>query len=61
MSRPYRVNWKDVPVEADLREEEGWVRMQVQFGLGAGTGSDQLLLGRTVLPRRYTFQLSYKF
>ena len=24
--------------------------MRVQFGLGARTGSDQLLLGRTVLP-----------
>lgn len=50
MTQPFRVNWKDVPAEPNLREEEGWVRMRVQFGLGARTGSDQLLLGRTVLP-----------
>jgi quercetin dioxygenase-like cupin family protein len=40
----YRINWKDVPEEPNLREDEGWVRMRVQ------TGSDRLLLGRTVLP-----------
>ena len=39
-----------MPPEPDLREEEGWVRMQVQFAGGEGTGSDRLLLGRTVLP-----------
>ena len=50
MKDRYRVNWKDVREEPNLREDEGWVRMKVQFGVSAATGSDQLLLGRTVLP-----------
>jgi quercetin dioxygenase-like cupin family protein len=50
MTGRHQVNWKDVPLEPDLREEDGWVRMQVQFAVGERTGSDRLLLGRTVLP-----------
>jgi quercetin dioxygenase-like cupin family protein len=50
MTARHHVNWKDVPLEPNLREEEGWVRMQVQFGVGERTGSQRLLLGRTVLP-----------
>jgi quercetin dioxygenase-like cupin family protein len=48
----YRVNWKDVAEEPNLREDEGWVNMRVQFALGEATGSDNLVLGRTVLPPR---------
>jgi quercetin dioxygenase-like cupin family protein len=50
MKGRYRVNWNEVGEEPNLREDEGWVGMKVQFGVGAATGSDQLLLGRTVLP-----------
>ncbi len=50
MSRRVHVDWDRVPLEPDLREEEGWIRMQVQFAVGARTGSDRLVLGRTVLP-----------
>ncbi len=49
MTRRVHLNWEQVPLEPDLREEEGWVQMQVQFAVGARTGSDALLLGRTVL------------
>ena len=50
MTRRIHLHWSDVPLEPDLREEEGWVRMQVQFAVGDRTGSQRLLLGRTVLP-----------
>ncbi len=50
MSGRHHVNWSQVPLEPDLREDEGWIRMQVQFAVGDRTGSDRLLLGRTVLP-----------
>jgi mannose-6-phosphate isomerase-like protein (cupin superfamily) len=50
MTGRYRVNWKDVPEEPNLREDEGWVRMRVQFALGEKAGSDRLTLGRTLLP-----------
>jgi len=46
----YRVNWKDVPEEPNLREYEGWVNMRVQFAVGDKTGSDKMTLGRTLLP-----------
>lgn len=42
---------EDVPLVGGLKEEEGWVQMQVQFLLGqANTGRDDFLLGWTVLP-----------
>lgn len=51
MSGPYRVNRREVPVESGLRRDEGWVDMQVQFLVGqARAGSDEFLLGWTVLP-----------
>ena len=50
MTERYRVNWKDVAEEPNLREDEGWVNMRVQFAVGEKTGSDALTLGRTVLP-----------
>ena len=50
MTERYRVNWKDVAVERNLREDEGWVNMRVQFAVGEKNGSDALTLGRTVLP-----------
>jgi quercetin dioxygenase-like cupin family protein len=49
--RPYRTAIADVPLAPGLREEEGWVDMQVQFLIdAAGAGSDNLVVGRTVLP-----------
>jgi quercetin dioxygenase-like cupin family protein len=50
VTRRVHLNWSRVPLEPDLREDEGWVRMQVQFAVGERTGSERLLLGRTVLP-----------
>ena len=49
--KPYRTKIGDVPLEDGLREDEGWVDMQVQFLIderSAGTG--ELVVGRTVLP-----------
>lgn len=47
---PYRTTIDEVPLEQGLREEEGWVDMQVQFLIDARAGgSDQLVVGRTVL------------
>ena len=50
---PYRTNIRDVPLVEGLREDEGWVDMQVQFLIDlASAGTDQLVVGRTVLPPR---------
>lgn len=50
MKPPYRTTIGDVPLEQGLREDEGWVEMQVQFLIDArNAGSDQLVVGRTVL------------
>jgi len=47
----YRVRLEDVPLVPNLREDEGWVDMQVQFLLGQDSvGTDDFLLGWTVLP-----------
>ena len=47
---PYRTTVDEVPLEQGLREDEGWIRMQVQFLIDArNAGSDQLVVGRTVL------------
>jgi quercetin dioxygenase-like cupin family protein len=49
--RPYRTAIADVPLVRGLREEDGWVDMQVQFLIDASAaGSDNLVVGRTVLP-----------
>ena len=49
--RPYRTRIEDVPLEQGLRAEEGWVNMQVQFLIDERrAGSEQLAVGRTVLP-----------
>ena len=51
MSDRFRVNRHDVPIEGGLRRDEGWVDMQVQFLVDqARAGSEDLLLGWTVLP-----------
>jgi len=51
MAEPYRTRIDDVPLEGGLREEEGWIDMQVQFLIDArAAGSSQLVVGRTVLP-----------
>jgi quercetin dioxygenase-like cupin family protein len=48
---PYRTNVRDVPLVGGLREEEGWIDMEVQFLVDAGAaGSDRLVVGRTVIP-----------
>jgi len=49
--RPYRTRIADVPLEQGLREEEGWVDMQVQFLIDErSAGLTDLVVGRTVLP-----------
>ncbi len=49
--RPYRTKVGDVPLEQGLREDEGWIDMQVQFLIDAArAGSENLVVGRTVLP-----------
>jgi quercetin dioxygenase-like cupin family protein len=51
VQRPYRTRVEDVPLERGLREEEGWIDMQVQFLIdGRAAGSRDLVVGRTVLP-----------
>jgi quercetin dioxygenase-like cupin family protein len=51
VQRPYRTRVEDVPLERGLREEEGWIDMQVQFLIDArAAGSRDLVVGRTVLP-----------
>ena len=48
---PYRTTIADVPLEQGLREDEGWIDMQVQFLIDARAArSDELVVGRTVLP-----------
>ena len=51
MTRPYRTNVRDVPLVDGLREDEGWIEMQVQFLIDEqSAGTDQLVFGRTVIP-----------
>lgn len=46
-----KLSLDEVPLVGGLREDEGWVKMQVQFLLNqANTGRDDFLLGWTVLP-----------
>jgi quercetin dioxygenase-like cupin family protein len=45
MNEPFRTRIEDVPLEQGLREDEGWIDMQVQFLIS----TDNLLVGRTVL------------
>ncbi len=48
---PYRTTVDDVPLEQNLREDEGWVDMQVQYLIDERrAGSKHLVVGRTVLP-----------
>lgn len=50
-TRRFLVNLKDVPVVSGLRRDEGWVNMNVQFLIDRATvGTDDMLLGWTVLP-----------
>ena len=51
MQPPYRTRIEDVPLEQNLREDEGWIDMQVQFLIdGRAANSTGLVVGRTVLP-----------
>ncbi len=48
--KPYRTNVRDVPLASGLREDEGWIDMDVQFLVDeASAGSTGLVLGRTLL------------
>ncbi len=48
---PYRTRIEDVPLERGLREDEGWIDMQVQFLIAEhNAGARELVVGRTVLP-----------
>jgi quercetin dioxygenase-like cupin family protein len=51
MTDRFRTTLDAVPLVPNLREDEGWVDMQVQFLIDqAATGTDDFLLGWTVLP-----------
>ena len=48
---PYRTNIRTVPLAGGLSPEDGWINMQVRFLIDRRTvGSDQLVVGWTVLP-----------
>jgi quercetin dioxygenase-like cupin family protein len=48
---PYRTTIADVPLEQNLREDQGWVNMEVQYLIDEQrAGSQHLVVGRTVLP-----------
>jgi quercetin dioxygenase-like cupin family protein len=50
MQAPYRTRIEDVPLEQNLREDQGWIDMQVQFLIDArAAGAKGLVVGRTVL------------
>lgn len=51
MTQRFHTNIDDIPPVGGLRADEGWVDMQVQFLIDkAGAGTDDFLLGWTVLP-----------
>ncbi len=51
MTERLHLNLADVPLVANLREDEGWVDMRVRFLLDEVTaGTDDFLLGWTELP-----------
>jgi quercetin dioxygenase-like cupin family protein len=51
MTDRYRTSLGEVPLVGGLREDDGWVQMQVQFLVDrAKAGTDDFLLGWTVLP-----------
>ncbi len=48
---PYRTHLSKVPLVEGLTRDEGWIDMQVQFLIDQkSAGSDELVLGWTVLP-----------
>lgn len=53
MTARSHANLHDIPTVGGLKREEGWVDMRVQFLIDrATTGTDDFLLGWTVLPPR---------
>jgi len=51
MTERFHTNRDDAPLVGGLREEEGWIDMQVQFLIDKATaGTGDFLLGWTVLP-----------
>jgi quercetin dioxygenase-like cupin family protein len=50
-TEPFRTRVQDVPLQPDLRADQGWVNMQVQFLIDRRVaGSENLVVGKTVLP-----------
>lgn len=48
---PLRTNLNDAPKETELKADEGWINMQVQFLINQkSAGTDKLVVGYTVLP-----------
>jgi quercetin dioxygenase-like cupin family protein len=48
--KPYRTKIGAVPLETDLREDQGWVDMQVRFLIDErSAGTEELVVGYTVL------------
>jgi quercetin dioxygenase-like cupin family protein len=51
MAHTYRADIANAPFAGDLREEEGWVNMRVQFLIDEQqAGARQMVAGRTILP-----------
>lgn len=51
MTERFHTNLSKVPLVGGLREDEGWIDMRVQFLIDAASvGTDDFLLGWTVLP-----------
>jgi quercetin dioxygenase-like cupin family protein len=49
--KPFRTRIEDVPLEQGLRRDEGWIDMRVRFLIDQrSAGTDQLVVGHTVLP-----------
>ena len=49
MTKQYRTNIRDVPLVKGLREDEGWVDMQVQFLVDKKSAGANHVVGWTVL------------
>ena len=51
MTDRFKTNLAEVPIVGGLREDEGWIDMEVQFLIDQATvGVEDFLLGWTVLP-----------
>lgn len=49
--KPYRTRVEDVPLVQGLREDEGWINMQVRFLIDEkSAGANNMVIGWTVMP-----------